>query len=463
LNLVNTIPVDIDLKQNLKVPFQTINQNDSNKLLITINEAGSPADLSNVDKIVLNYRKPNGIVLTYTLQNIDNTAEFTLGKNEMDVPGLVHINLQLINANERATTIQFSFYVTEIINAMFENGEGMPLLQELFAETTKLIEDANEATNLANIAASKNKKTVVYVGDFTGNDNEIKIQAAIDFAHSNNIKTVLLEDVTYIISGMIDVKDDVKLLGGYGTSFTVYGSNYNVLNINKNASAENITVRIDDSNFIGNVIYLEGSNKYYNSWNRLAMRDITIVDWNDFRKCKGIKLFADNDGDEISFLEFDSIKLVNLDVGIDIEVLDPGAGGTAYVNANMFNNVTIEGCNEMINIESGITVPNEFSGNLFTNLQIQPSYATQKLITVNGGYNRFSGMIWDLHLIPHSNDVIFLTSNSEHTTFDIQNMPVGRTSDLGSANNLGRRVVLESRTSDPINTVIGQMWFRSDL
>jgi hypothetical protein len=306
------------------------------------------------------------------------------------------------------------------------------------------------------------KNNVVYLGNFNGSNNEAKIQSAIDYAVSNNIKTVLLEDVAYIISAGIILKENIKLIGGYGSSFTVYGSNYKVLDFKKNSSLEGLKIHIDDENFIGSVLHFDGVNKYYNSWNRTAVRDVAIIDWNDYRKCIGMKLFADGNGDEISFLEFDSIKLTNLNVGISVEVIKPPTG-TSYVNGNKFNNITLEGCNEMISISSDITVPNEFSGNIFSNLQIQPSYATQKLITINGGYNSFNGMIWDLHLIPHSNNVIFLSNSSEYTKFDFQNMPYDRVSDLGNSNNLGRRIVLESRTSDPTNTVIGQMWFRSDL
>jgi hypothetical protein len=342
------------------------------------------------------------------------------------------------------------------------------LLERIKSEDIKEIRDNSDILEYTTDGSTwkpiqgKSKNNVVYLGDFTGNNNEVKIQKAIDYASTNNIKTVLLEDVTYIVSSGIIVKPDIKLIGGYGTSFTVYGANHNVLEIQKNASVEGFKIHIDDSNFVGNVIYLDGKYKYYNSWNRSAIRDLTIVDWNDYRKCTGVKLYSGLDGDEISFLEFNSLKLTNLDIGISFEVVRP-VSGTSYVNANQFNNVTIEGCNEMIHMSSGITIPNECTGNIFTNLQIQPSYATQKLFTICGGYNIFNGMVWDLQLIPHSNDVIFLTDASEYTTFNIQNMPISRTSDLGRANDLGNRTILENRTSDPSNPALGQMWFRSDL
>jgi hypothetical protein len=337
-------------------------------------------------------------------------------------------------------------------------------------EAYKTATDATLADHTSRINAlevsdggSGNGQTlVVHLADFNGADDEIKIQAAIDFAVANSIKTVLLEDVAYTVSTPIVIKPNIKLMGGKGSSFMVYGANYNAVEIQKNASLEGLTINVDDINFIGNVLYLDGKHKYYNSWNRSAIKDVAIIDWNDFHLCTGIKLFADGNGDEISFLDFDMIKLTNLKIGIDVEVVQP-ATGEAYINANRFNNVTIEGCVEMVKITSGITVPNEFTGNYFSGLQIQPSYATDKLFTVNGGYNFFSGMVWDLHLIPHSNNVIFMTATSEYNKFDMMNMPFTRVSDLGRGNDAGRKLVIENRTSDPADTIVGQMWFRTDL
>jgi hypothetical protein len=273
---------------------------------------------------------------------------------------------------------------------------------------------------------------------------------------------VLLEDKTYIISSGIMVKQGIKLVGGYNSSFTVYGTNYNVLEFQKNSSAEGFTVNIDDVNFVGNVLYFDGKYKYYNSWNRTAVRNIQIIDWNDYRKATGVKLYSKNANDEISFLLFDNVKIVSMNVGVSLQCIAPIPSGSAYINANRFNNFTIEGCNEMINLTSQITVPAECSGNIFSNLQIQPSYATQTLITVNGGYNVFDGMIWDLQLIPHSNNVIFCTAQSEYTRFNLQNMPYSRVSDLGNQNDVGRITIFENRTTDRTTTIVGQAWFRTD-
>ena len=45
-------------------------------------------------------------------------------------------------------------------------------------------------------------------------------------------------------------------------------------------------------------------------------------------------------------------------------------------------------------------------GNLFPNLQIQPSTYTKNILRVSGMYNRFDGMLWDIYQIKHSNPIV---------------------------------------------------------
>lgn len=112
---------------------------------------------------------------------------------------------------------------------------------------------------------AKNDK--VYVEDFKGKNDSNKIQSAINKAESSKIKTVLLDDKKYKITSPIVVKQGVKLLFGYGTQFVVEG-NFRVLELEKNASIEGAYIAIDDPTFNSEVIYLDGKNKYYNTWHK---------------------------------------------------------------------------------------------------------------------------------------------------------------------------------------------------
>ncbi|MEJ9126107.1 hypothetical protein P4I92_20780, partial [Bacillus cereus] len=135
------------------------------------------------------------------------------------------------------------------------------------------------------------KSTNLYVENFKGENDSIKIQSAINKAESSKIKTVLLDDKKYKITSPIIVKKGVKLLFGYGSQFVVEG-NFRVLELEKNASIEGAYIAIDDPKFNSEVIYLDGKNKYYNTWNKTQIKDINIINWTETNKGTGISLYS---------------------------------------------------------------------------------------------------------------------------------------------------------------------------
>lgn len=221
------------------------------------------------------------------------------------------------------------------------------------------------------------KSTNLYVENFKGANDSIKIQSAINKAESSKIKTVLLDDKKYKITSPIIVKKGVKLLFGYGSQFVVEG-NFRVLELENNASIEGAYVAIDDPKFSSEVIYLDGKNKYYNTWNKTQIKDINIINWTETNKGTGISLYSAGKENEISFVNFENIKIVGMETGLKLVAKKPSTG-QAWINANRFMNFSLEDCVNMIYMDSQVTTPNEISGNQFTNLQIQPSNKTKAL------------------------------------------------------------------------------------
>ncbi|HDR7914518.1 TPA: hypothetical protein QCY05_003701 [Bacillus wiedmannii] len=277
---------------------------------------------------------------------------------------------------------------------------------------------------------SKNDK--VYVEDFKGKNDSNKIQSAINKAESSTIKTVLLEDKKYKITSPIVVKKGVKLLFGYGTQFVVEG-NFRVLELEKNASIEGAYIAIDDPTFNSEVIYLDGKNKYYNTWHKTQIKDINIINWTETNKGTGISLYSGGKENEISFISFENIKIVGMDTGLKLVAKKPQSG-YAWINANRFINFSLEDCVNMIYMDSNVTTPNEISGNQFTNLQIQPSSKTKNILRVSGQHNEFNGMVWDLQKINHENELIELTDKSMNTVINITSVQTNRVLDSGKAN-----------------------------
>lgn len=284
--------------------------------------------------------------------------------------------------------------------------------------------------------SASNHKEKIFVEDFKGTNDSAKIQAAIDHAKKNKLKTVMLDDREYTISSPIIVKKGVKLLFGYGTKFIVEG-NFRVLELEQNASIEGAYVVINDAEFNSEVIYLDGKYKYYNTWNKTEVKDVNIINWSESNQGTGISLYAGGKEHEISFVNFENVKVAGMETGVKVIAEEPSSG-KAWINANRFLNLSLEDCVNMIYIDSNFTVPNEVSGNQFTNLQIQPSGKTKSILKVNGQYNKFEGMVWDLDKITLQNDVIELKDNSMGTSIDIPSLPISRIADKGQANILNQ-------------------------
>lgn len=272
----------------------------------------------------------------------------------------------------------------------------------------------------------------VYVEDFKGKNDSNKIQSAINKAESSKIKTVLLDDKKYKITSPIVVKQGVKLLFGYGTQFVVEG-NFRVLELEKNASIEGAYIAIDDPTFNSEVIYLDGKNKYYNTWHKTKIKDINIINWTETNKGTGISLYSGGKENEISFINFENIKVVGMETGVKLVAKKPQSGH-AWINANRFMNFSLEDCVNMIYMDSNVTTPNEISGNLFTNLQIQPTNKTKSIAKVSGQHNEFHGMVWDLQKINHENELVELTDKSMNTVIEMSSVPANRILDSGKSN-----------------------------
>ncbi|TDL77895.1 hypothetical protein [Peribacillus frigoritolerans] len=272
----------------------------------------------------------------------------------------------------------------------------------------------------------------VLVENFQGANDSAKIQAAIDYAKNNADKLVELGNREYIITGPIVIKEGVKLLFNYGSRFIVYG-NFRVIELQKNASLSGAYIAIDDSTFNSVVIYLDGKYKYYNTWNKSKIENVNIINWSESYKGTGLSLYSNGTGHEISFVNFENINFAGLNTAVKLQAVKP-ASGYSWVNANRFVNFSIDDCVNAVVLTSSETIPNECSGNQFVNMQIQPSGMTNKLLTINGQYNEFNGVAWDLQLITHTRPIVEFTAASSYNTVNFMSIPVEKMLDRGRFN-----------------------------
>jgi len=278
--------------------------------------------------------------------------------------------------------------------------------------------------------ASAAYETNVYADSYTSGTDSQNIQQAINFAaESGHPKTVALSDRVYDITSPIVIKKGVKLQFSYGSQFVING-NFRVLELEQNASLDNAYIAISNSTFDSDVVYLDGKYHYYNTWNKTSITNMNIVNWAGTHKGTGLSLYAGNANDEISFVTFNNIKISGMNRGVLLHV-DRPILGNAWINANRFSAISLEDCVDMLTLDSSSTIPNESSGNQFTNLQFQPSTYTKSLANISGQTNYLQGMTWDTQLVAHSNPLITLTTNSADTILDIPSLPASRIADNG--------------------------------
>lgn len=270
--------------------------------------------------------------------------------------------------------------------------------------------------------------------DFQGANDAAIVQAAIDFAFNNQEKIVQLSDRDYVITSGIIVKQNVQLQFSYGSRFIVYG-NFKVIELQRNASLLGAYIAIDDTNFNSPMIYLDGKHKYYNTWNRTKIEDANLINWTGNHKGTGVLLYSNGNGHEISFVNVKNINFVGLNTALKLQAIKPSSG-YSWVNANRFLDCSFDDCVNCVILDSSETIPNECSGNQFTNMQIQPSAATSKLLTINGQYNEFNGMAWDLNLITHTRPIVEFTSNSSYNTINFKSIPTTKVLNNGRSNKI---------------------------
>lgn len=274
---------------------------------------------------------------------------------------------------------------------------------------------------------------IVYVEDFAGSTAQSKIQAAINFAFQNNKKTVIAANKDYYMTGNVIIKQGVKLQGSYGTRFII-GANVRGFELERDASLWNARIMVDYKGYTKEVIYLDGKHKYYNTWHNASLNNIVIVNWSGTVSGTGIHLYSGGSGHEISFVNFMDIKIVGFARGLYLKAVKP-AIGFAYVNANRFDKISLDDCIDNIILEGSETIPNECSGNSFTNLQIQPTPNTKRIMTIQGQINKVDGICWDLDQIQHSDPIFIFKAESNYNYLDMRTIPANRILNSGKSGN----------------------------
>ncbi|MGG1686663.1 glycosyl hydrolase family 28-related protein [Pseudalkalibacillus sp. NRS-1564] len=289
-------------------------------------------------------------------------------------------------------------------------------------------------TSTTNFSSSNYVKVEEFGAKGDGKSDDTKaIQNAINKTSNINASEVILQaNKSYIISSPILIKEGVKITLGYNTRLQINGD-FNAIELEKNASISGGIIEIISSDFNSSVLSLDGKNQFYGIWETTEIHDLKFLNSSGETKGTALSLFARGPSHYISFINFKNITISGFSTGVELQTTDPGNGDFSWINGNRFENFTLEECKNFIVFKGGITVPNESSGNMFTNLQIQLSGKTNEVLNIDGSENKFDGVIWDVQTLDHGNPIIKLTPETNHNTINF-NINSQLIQDEGKAN-----------------------------
>ncbi|MFJ9462993.1 pyocin knob domain-containing protein [Viridibacillus arvi] len=294
-------------------------------------------------------------------------------------------------------------------------------------------------------------KTQVFVSDFTGATDAIKIQAALDFAFANKQKVVIAEERKYQLNATIKIREGVELRGERATHYSL-DANLRGFELEQGASFCGGTISIGIVNYAKEVVYLDGKYRYDSTSAKTVIRDLVIWNWTTTTSGIGLSLFSGGETHQIQFLNIERLVIWNFDIGVKLKATEPTKGQT-WINANRFDKITLSECNQMIVIESNTSVPFECSGNVFSNLQIQPGTTTKQILKISGMGNSFTGVLWDTQLIQHTGPIAEFTSTSSMNNINMMFFPEERYVNNGENTN---RIGVGGLTAE--GELVGRDW-----
>lgn len=255
----------------------------------------------------------------------------------------------------------------------------------------------------------------------SGNDSSLAIQQAINYCVANRISTVRITGVnTYKIVKPIIIKSNVRLELDLTVTLQIDGD-FNVFELQQNASITGGTVQVINPVFQSAVIYVSGSQQIEVP-NHSLISNINIINATSSYKGKAIHFYCQKAWDYISFFQVNFIQIKNFQTAIHLktEYIDD-INTPCWINANVFQSIFIDGCQYGIEVDGNSDLPNESSGNTFHDIQVQCRQQTKKVIRCTGAYNIFDCMIWDTYRMSSEQIVIEFSSNS-HRNYLFSNL-----------------------------------------
>lgn len=149
----NTFIIDADIKKESYYNQPTVTANDDITLIINVTDDGIPFDLTGVVTFSLaNTRQDKQVIVTTGTKTGTNQVTFVLGTSETAISGKVKAVVQLYDADERVSTLSFSYKVeADPTGAGYTpSSSEQTLIQTVLGDGPLVIQSAQDAAAYAN-------------------------------------------------------------------------------------------------------------------------------------------------------------------------------------------------------------------------------------------------------------------------------------------------------------------------
>jgi len=242
----------------------------------------------------------------------------------------------------------------------------------------------------------------------------------VEDSRSTSAHTVIQYAIDNGGAGVVSVKCDVALTAGITGAANVIldGNNHTItpatsfvlITMKPHFHLKNLRIDVSGLVFTHTCIYLDGADQYNTTNNPDLMQTIVenIHALSDSQRGRFMWFDCDAAAESIAWVIIKDIFTANFEYGYLLEASANVAN--CWVNANTFENIRGNQDEFFIFLTRGGVTAN-LHGNIFKNIQFQCSTDVDTVITVDGKFNWFDGVIWDIEA--GSTQVNF-TANSEN-------------------------------------------------
>ncbi|MGM0807523.1 MAG: hypothetical protein ACQET8_22720, partial [Bacillota bacterium] len=139
METVNKQSITIDIRKPNLIAIPQFIQHDTNILEFSIKDNGAAADLSNVGRVVINFKRRDNHIVSRLLEIENGKISYVIGQEEMLKSGSGDIELQFYSSDntKRISTLRFKVNILASIGSvdLKEQADDLTVLQELFIET----------------------------------------------------------------------------------------------------------------------------------------------------------------------------------------------------------------------------------------------------------------------------------------------------------------------------------------